>query len=281
MIVCVGETLTAAEPRQLMEQAIDRLSRYQSISARLRQRIDLFGQQLVGSGTYEQGPPRAYQLRMELTVPMGGRMTSYQQISDGRTLWLVEQVLEEPAVRRVDLARVVSAWEASPRSLMPSRLPDMLVVGGLPKMLRAINDWCQFTAAQPHQLSGLPVWVVRGRLDPKRLAHIEEDSMTAPRPIPDEVVVVLGQQDLFPYRFEYRRVRPAEKSSPHGALMVALELFDVRTGVSFDPQRFRYSPGSAPTADVTLEMIQRLGLVEIDRRLQQDRGVTAEDERRR
>jgi hypothetical protein len=100
------------------------------------------------------------------------------------------------------------------------------------------------------------------------LPHLEKPSKSKkksakpPTRVPQEVLLLVGQTDLFPYRVEYRRLNdPAvEKSSPELSAdpIVLLEYFDVAFNVPIPAGQFDYSPGEVKWDDRTAEYLEKI-----------------------
>jgi hypothetical protein len=109
-------------------------------------------------------------------------------------------------------------------------------------------------------LGSLSVRVLVGKWIPERLALLMPDQVEAmqagqpadlsrlPDHVPEQALIYLGRDDLFPYRIEYRRASTGE-NAPR-ALMV-VELYEVQVNSAVDPLQFVYNPGTARYADET------------------------------
>ena len=89
------------------------------------------------------------------------------------------------------------------------------------------------------------------------------DTSKLPEYLLDQVVLLLGREDLFPYRIEYRRTTSEKASHPGGPTsraLVTMDLFEVNINVPIDPARFIYSPGDIEFSDQTAAFLQTLGL---------------------
>ena len=151
----------------LLDEAITRLSRLPSVTANVRQRIDLYGRRLIGFGSYRQMRTRTDLLfRFELKVPVGDTLASLLQVSDGRYLWtyrvLPDKQIEkglDASLSTVDLNRV--------RELIydPRQPPTDFGMGGLPGLLEQTARMFEFRqAAQKSGLHGTSVWVLDGEI---------------------------------------------------------------------------------------------------------------------
>jgi hypothetical protein len=267
----------AAEP--LLQSAIAALDRYSTISASIRQRASLLDHQLVGSGHYLQGPARFNLLRLELQLQAGSSRATLLVVGDGRFLWIHRDVLATQIIYRVDADRVRQAWEKEAADRGQPRAIDALALGGLPRMLRGLSESFQFTSVEDGQLGAFPVRIVRGAWRNERLVDILPDQRAAleqgqpadltklPEHVPDEVLLYLGREDLFPYRFEYRRSafekksKQAERKEP--VTLATLELFEVQVNGAIDTQQFIYNPGQQPFEDATDAVLKGQGVFSV------------------
>lgn len=258
-----------ARAEQLLAEARARLAAHRSITAAIRQQVNLYRQQLVGSGTYLQAASETPRLRFELTLRVDDQVASFQQVCDGQYLWIRRQTQLHgpPDLGRVDLARVLSAVEA-PDGAPPAGgagavggMPPALGWGGLPQLLEALDRAFEFATVSDGQLRGRGVHALRGqwtaehlaRWLPDQKARIEEGKPALldklPPALPDHVVVLLGRDDLFPYRIEYRRT--AGEAGETDQILVAIDLYDVRFDQPLDERLFEFEPGPMPWTDET------------------------------
>jgi hypothetical protein len=282
-----GATAAAApapDGQQLMAQAARELIQQPALEAKIRQRIDLFGHQLVGSGSYQQlgdGPEKL--LRLELKLQVANQVTSLQQVSDGRFLWIRRDLPEKTTLSRIDLKQVRDAIRTSGQTPALDPGGNWMALGGLPRLLHGLNENFSFAEPpRPNQVGQVPVWVLRGQWKPERLAALlpnQRADILAGKPprleelpprLPDSVVVTLGRDDvlpLFPYRIEYLRQDGAGQGSSAGPpgiaatrSLVTMELFEVRRRADLDPRQFDYKPGDQEVADHTELYLKSLGL---------------------
>jgi hypothetical protein len=275
-----AETLPSnATAEQVLQAAIVGVERHNTISANLRHRANLFGHLLVGSGRYLQGPPRYNLLRLELNLQIGQVQSRLLHVCDGRFLWAHRDVAGAQALCRVDADRVRETWEQAALAKAKPMALDGLAMGGLPRLMRGLSESFRFTSIQDGQLGMFPVRILHGEwrsqrlvdLFPERRAAIEQgqpvDMNRLPQHVPDQVLLYLGRDDLFPYRFEYR-CRKREKDQPvepSGAgadtiMLATLELFEVQINAQIDTQQFVYNPGDQPFVDATDAFLGGQGL---------------------
>jgi hypothetical protein len=281
---------TPAQPtagNQLLLEARTQLIRRTNVTARLRHQISLDGRQLFGVGGYwQQGSGDDLHMRLELQI--ANQETAYLQVSNSRFLWTDQRLPAGRTITRLDLRKVRNEWSRAEQELdelEPGRATGALIEpelsirhGGLPTLLTSLSDHFTFLPPQSMRwtpappLAGLPesfpVFAVVGHWKPEVLALYTPkgtDVAALPERLPQEVLVLFGQADLFPYRIEYRKqlsppasavandqVAPFQLSSEP---LVLVEL----SAVSFDGQiaagQFDYSPGDAEWDDHTAEYL--------------------------
>ncbi|MGD9633196.1 MAG: hypothetical protein AB7U97_07955 [Pirellulales bacterium] len=274
---------------QLLVQARLQLERRVSVTARLRYQALLKGRSLAGFGGYwQQGRGEDMRVRFELRV--NHENTTLLQVSDGRFMWTDQQVPAGRSITRLDLRRVRSEMnqpademgDLVSSSIRPTPPPAELSLrtGGLPTLLKVLADCFAFVPPQsmrwtpPQPLEGLPeslpVFAVVGHWKPEILAMFVpegKDAQALPERLPQEVLLLFGQSDLFPYRIEFRHLtarRDAGTTSPQAAFTLSsdpLMLLEL-SAVSFDSQvpagQFDYSAGNANWIDQTSEYIEVL-----------------------
>ena len=116
---------------------------YETLSAKIRLRVRLFQQNLVGKGEYFQlGPTENKLLRLDLKIRTAKTETRLQQVCDGRNLWVVQDLPasdgsldRETTITRVDLRRVHDAVGRFGGRLAELPAADRLIRGGLANLL--------------------------------------------------------------------------------------------------------------------------------------------------
>jgi hypothetical protein len=250
------------------------LEGHRSISARVRQRAELFGHQLLGSGRYLEVRQAAVPLiRLELKIQVAENVTSLVEVCDGRYLWTYRKVLDSESLGYIDAIRATEALQRA--GAMSGRQGGGPVpgLGGLSRLLRGLGAAFQFTSAQQGHVGDLAVWKIEGgwrpehllRLLPKQKDRIEHqqpvDLARLPEHLPDRVVLLLGQEDLFPYRIDYCRDAPLKKDrgeTPSARTLMTVEFFEVAFNVPIPLEQFVYNPGTGEKSDRTEEFLQSL-----------------------
>ena len=267
----------APDGQSLLSRAAAQLTSLPALEAKLRQKTQLFGQEVAGSGTYLQSQSqRGLLLRLELKLQVGDQQSSLQQVCDGRFLWIRRDVASGASLGRVDMDRIREAIRTSDRPTWADASTNWLAVGGLPQLIAALAENFQFSTPQAVRSEKASVWVVDGRWKPDKLAELlpdQRDKILSGQPadltrlsahLPTDVRVILGQNDLLPYRIEYRRMesnrdaqaRDGGASKP----MVVLEILEIRRPEALDEGLFSYQPGNQEVVDYTDLYLQALKL---------------------
>ncbi len=279
-------------------QAAGQLERRASVSARLRHQVAIAGQPLYGVGSYwQQGSGEELKVRLELQI--AGQDAQLLQVCNSRFLWIDRTLPTGRTVSRIDLRQL----RADP-SLTSSNLNDIkpgeanwsslqseltAYTGGLPTLFAALSENFKFLPPQAMRLAiapplaseptDVPVFAVVGHWKPEKLAALlpktqtnEADPKAAsqkaiPERMPQEVLLLVGQADLFPYRIEYRRLETPQIVGGDGTSipyqlsvhpMVVLELSDVVFDSPVAAGQFDYAPGNADWVDQTTAILERL-----------------------
>jgi hypothetical protein len=260
----------------LVQSAVLAVDAPQSISAKIRQRAEVLGKPMVGSGRYtQQGRGGERQSRLELKIQSGGKQHSLEQVANRSFLWVSQDLGGNATLSSIDLERVRQALAQSRGS--PTAANVWLSIGGLPKLLSSLAASFEFNRVRAAQLDTLAVWQVEGGWRKEALANVlfeKKDQQKAraidlaklPKHLPQFVRLTLGRDDLFPYRIEYLQSTQADPKQPDGlpaerALMV-MELFEVQLDVAIPSRHFDFRPGNAPRTDQTAALLKSLGLKE-------------------
>jgi hypothetical protein len=299
----------------LLRQASDQLERRATISARLRHQISVSGQDLYGVGTYwQQGSGDELKVRLELQI--AGQPAKLLQVSNSRFLWIDRQLPTGRTVVRYDLRQLRADPALTPPGfdkLDPGKanwspIQPLLTAhsGGLPSLLAALAENFSFLPPQAMRLAiepaggghaaTIPVFAVVGHWkepklaallsktgdpatddqQPRKSKPIKFDSL--PERLPQEVLLLVGQDDLFPYRIEYRKLETptiANASETGGRAgedqqvgvipyqlsvhpLVVVEFSDVVFDAPVAAGQFDYTPGDPNWLDQTATLLERL-----------------------
>jgi hypothetical protein len=289
---------------RLLLQAAGRLEQRASISARLRHQLSLDGKQLYGVGSYwQQGSGEELKVRLELQL--AGQESRLLQVSNSRFLWVDRRLPTGRSVSRIDLRQLradpvlsaanVDGVSSGAANWSPLEAGLIAHSGGLPSLLASLAENFAFLPPQAMRLavtpsagaqaSSLPVFAVVGhwrrdrlaklvRSDPADGLNVDLESATLselvralPTRFPQEVLLLVGQADLFPCRLEYRRLQTPEKVADANATipyqlstnpMIVLEFSDVVYDAPLPAGQFDYMPGDADWTDRTAVVLERL-----------------------
>jgi hypothetical protein len=285
----------------LLLRAASQLERRASVAARLRHQVAAGGQELFGVGSYwQQGSGEELKVRLELQIAGGD--AQLLQVSNSRFLWIDRRLPTGRSVTRYDLRQLRADPSVSPPDLDKldpgkanwSSIQPLLLAhsGGLPSLLAALSENFNFLPPQTMRLAmeppvsaqptNVPVYAVVGQWKPEKLAALiakvedptkenTEKKKSKPPKIPDrlpqEVLLLVGQADLFPYRIEYRQLETPVTPNTDGPPipyqlsvhpMVVLEMSDVVFDAPIEAGQFDYTPGDADWVDLTAGLIERL-----------------------
>jgi len=259
--------------KAILERAIVGLERLRSLSATTRQRVDLLGVKLVGTGQYfEQHTAEGLDLRLELKL-QGEQASSFLQVCHGQYLWICRD--KEPPVR-IDVHRVNRALKEQGEVFESGRIGDWPGLGGLPKMLRGLHACFDFASIEETQLGEqLPVYRLRGEWRPEKRAKVlggkaggkagakpaNWDSF--PQHLPHYVVLYLEKSGLFPRRLECRRYAPRGSDGrpvKEDPILVSMDLYEVVLNAPIAPGWFLFDSKDLEPADRTDWFLERAGL---------------------
>ena len=107
----------------ILESAVRMLESRGSVSAKIRQQVDLFDRQLVGSGVYfEQRAAGDHSIRLELRIQVGDQLSSLLQVlppptAAGHYMWTYRKLPDEERLSRIDVVRATRALEEAQGTL--------------------------------------------------------------------------------------------------------------------------------------------------------------------
>jgi hypothetical protein len=311
----------------LLVQAARRLERRASVAAHLRYRVVVGGVQRDGVGNYrQQGSGEDLKIRLELQlvgqdakllqISDGRFLWTDRKLPTGRDIvrYDLRQLQADPDLAPPDFDKL------DPGKANWSAVQPLLTAhsGGLPNLIASLQESFEFLPPQTRRLDlepsdssqtiKVPVYAVVGQWKPDRLAALlaktsDDGSQDNPAPakktkpsrgavvvpdrLPQEVLLLVGQADLFPYRIEYRQRETPTATSADGPPipyelsvhpLVVLELSDVVFDQQIPPGQFDYNPGDADWVDQTatlLEHVRRARQSQIATRSPNDKSLPA------
>jgi hypothetical protein len=282
---------------EVMRRVLSMLEQRASIAARIRHQMNYEDQHLYGTGSYWQ-KGRGQSLRVRLELKFAGLEASLIQVSNGRFLWSDRQLPIGRRVSLVDLRRLraEAATSDERQAIDPGRAawspiePELLAFhGGLPMLMGSLDKNFEFSRPQPMRLNYSPplvkeaksvrVLATVGRWRPDRLVQIagksESDPRMPPNPadlperFPTDVLVLVGQENDFPYRVEYRRsfaeasgnlnADPSALYQLTAEPLVVLEFFDEEFDGNISESWFQYEqPAEIEVDDETSRLVDQI-----------------------
>lgn len=213
----------------VLNRAIEALATRSSVSARLRQRVDMFDRQLIGSGQYFQsGAGNDQRLRLEIKLQLDeNRLATFQQVNDGSWLWTYQYTANGQVLSRVDLRRLAGALaKAKTQAKGDASVVNLgeLALGGLPRLLVGLRENFQVANVEEGLLGDTRALAVELQWKPERLAAMLPSPaeggtpdpaarLAAATQLPDRAMLYLDSKTLFPSRIEFRRVGGDKKPS--------------------------------------------------------------------
>ena len=230
----------------LLDQAIEQVGAIKAFEAKVRLRVRLFGQNLIGSGEYLQyGTGPATRARLQLQLQLNDNTSSILRVRGEQYLLTQRMHLGKLTTSLIDLdGRVAKATRRAGQGGMPSLPQDWLVIGGMAQYLATLQHNFEFTKPEQTEIDGFPIWAMEGHWNKsvlkKQLAHlskaIDEDTPQSlqqlPAHLPHRVRLVLGRKSelpLFPHRIEYMRFQEGQGSGKkwESRPTVTVEYYDV------------------------------------------------------
>ena len=250
------------QAERLVASMLSRLGRVESISARIRQRTRAEGMVLVGTGRYlQQGSGVDQQFRFEVVNKADTETFELLEVSDGISFWKFQKGSSTPVrLARVDISQIRAKLKDFGIEEDQAVAPHL---GGLQRSLALIRRFFQFESAERESLDGLPVWRVVGRWNSSRLIEIfpylkalpdsaEGVTEEVPAGTPQSVELIIGSEQLFPFRITWNAESDDGKVEP----ISILELYEVRLGEPIDSAAFVYKPSAEGLLDVTEQFVQ-------------------------
>lgn len=256
-----------------LAEVLAAMERRPNVTAKLRHQSRFGNETLMGTGNFWQlgtGPQRT--TRWEMQTQFADKAASYVQVFDGRYLWTDRKMPSGRQVHRLDVGNLkarlrsttaISAGKAGWEDLLTSAE----FRGGLSQMLADLLRRYHFEPPHATQLNGLPVEALIGRWRPEQFAQlctIDGEGQPWPSQLPHHVLVLVGENNLFPYVIEYRRAADADLADslvgikPTHDPLTRYEIFEVRFADAIDSTVFQFKPGDVDWSDETSLVFDRV-----------------------
>lgn len=238
------------DPEAVVRRAIWQAVWGEPIASRVRQKISMFGKELVGVGSYCHAGKGTSKLKWQMRFASAEAVTNYLQISDGRLLWTSQQVNERIEVNRVDLDPIRERIGVVRESDLSNPLLAMeLAIGGQAELLRSLYHRYDWETAVPAKLDQQPVWLLTGEIRkmppiPAARAPIDQAMQSASQTglLPERVRLALGRTEQYPFflhRIEYFKKKEADGNTLWEPITV-IEFFEVSAPEALEPELFQY-----------------------------------------
>ncbi len=238
------------DPEVVIRRAIWQAVWGEPVSARVRQRIAMYGRELVGVGSYHHAGEGSAKVKWQMRLAAGDAVTNFLQISDGRLLWTSQQVNETIELSRLDLGRIREQIGPVRQSDLSNPLLAMeLAIGGQAELLRNVYHRYRWDSAIPTKIDQYPVWILSGEIRqtapiPSARAPIDQ-AMLQPSVsglLPQRVRLAIGRTEqfpFFPHRIEYFRQK-VEKNQVTWEMVNSVEFFEVSKPKELGAEIFQY-----------------------------------------
>jgi len=287
-----GNQTSQEDGQILLQQAILNLETQSSVAGKIYYYFELFdNESIAGRGIYSaQMSQSGYLFRWEVHLPFENQPFRWWELFDGQNLWTYQSIHKDQKeqLSRVDVLQVAQHLKKQGNWPKIGEIGNWPGLGGLSRLLRSLQTNFQFTlveqtsvrATDGQQTQHLPVWKLLGTWKPARLAALLPDQADrlqqglpvrwekVPPHIPDQVLLFLGQEDLFPYEIQYRR-KPSGRWTAwlsqvawlqaKERRLAKLEFVELSLNVLPETESFHYQPPAPlkPT-NTTSEFIQQL-----------------------
>jgi len=194
------------EAEKLIDEAITKLSKLQSISADLEQDVEMLHQKFKMTGRYLKAPnTRIYLL---LTIAPGFPDTSgrFLQVCDGETLWEAELVLDQSFYRKLRVKPILERLNSP--DLDPeikTKAFTQMGLSGPETFLIGLRKVIRFDIKEQVVLDGRKLWKIHGLWKSRQGLTFESRAVNPMGPLPPyipmDATLYLGVDDGWPYQW--------------------------------------------------------------------------------
>lgn len=247
----------------LIRNAARALNNSPPLKARLRYKINLFGEEISGPGKYFQKGQGTRLSRMQFEFGFNQSSVQIHQFCDGDMLYTLSIAGNKTNLEFVDLRKLDLLQQEVSSS---SRVGSWLAVGSLTGLMEQLSNHFVFTTVEESQLDTIPVIVCTGQWHPASLERLLEGQPEAaaasdgtvrwqqlPEHLPHQVSLTLGTDDKFPY-FPYRivfRQFALEDGDVVTREIAVLELFELKQAIDLSDEMFTIPSLETPPVDST------------------------------
>lgn len=195
------------EAEKVLDEAIGKIEALDTIKAEIRQDVSMLGTTFHIEGQYLRGSDHRVYLLLEVQG-LGDSAGTMLQVSDGAVLWDYQEALDQPIIRRKELAPILQKLQnPDVDGELREQVLSQLGLAGPDALLSGLRNAAEFNQKEEGELDGKKVWIIRGRWkDRASLSSPDQPPLppTGPLPpyVPNLVYVWVGQDDGWPYRVE-------------------------------------------------------------------------------
>lgn len=221
--------------KKVLDAAIDKVDprKMGSLKMTLWQQLDVQGLTFEAVGSYLLGPAR--QLRLDLKLQVGGAQGSLKIISDGKTLWDITRIGDQPpTVARVDLTRVLGLLESPNLLETREQFFQSQSFSGVQPLLAALRKQIVFTQIKDGRWESKDVYVLTGSW-----TDAPRDVKQWPEAMPRRCRLYLDRESYWPYRLEWWGPAAGHKDD---VLLMQIEFRNPEHPGKLDPRLFVFDP---------------------------------------
>jgi hypothetical protein len=188
------------EAEQTLDEAMAKLRALEKVRAKIRQDVDMLGQRFAVEGQYAQQGQYTFSLDLQVVdLPQTrGRM---RQVSDGKVLWDVSQILDQTYYYQLNLPGLLARIEEEPFEVFHRNyfIQQRLGLSGPHWLLDGLRQSVRFDRKIEGELDGRPVWIIRGNWKDTNALGIGPMAQ-APAYVPTVIEVQVDRETGWPYR---------------------------------------------------------------------------------
>ncbi len=257
-----------SDSNSIVRDAAQTLAHGPALTARLRYKINMFGQQTSGPGRYLQKGQGTRMSRIEFEFGYNDTQVQLHQFSDGDFLYSLTIAGNRSNLEFVDLRQL----ETLQMNKKLENVSSWLSVGSLTGLLDQLAEHFTFGEITIAELDSIPVIKTVGVWKSQSLERLLEGQVAPeilrdrvnwselPEHLPHQVELTLGNDErfpLFPYRIVFNTLQPRGnqiKSTP----VAVLEFFELQNSPRISNTAFQLPSIEMQQVDVTSFYKQRL-----------------------